>query len=50
VGPGSRGRACADAGDFVGGDDPMLVPGEIADALAHLLVIFMIAVEVGSAA
>jgi hypothetical protein len=31
-------------------NDPMLVPGQIADALAHLLVILMIAVEVVSAA
>jgi len=31
-------------------NDPMMVPGQIADALAHLLAIFMIAVEVVSAA
>jgi hypothetical protein len=31
-------------------NDPMLVPGQIADALAHLLAIYMIAVEVASAA
>ena len=30
--------------------EPMLVPGQIADALAHLLVIYLIAVEVVSAA
>ena len=30
--------------------DPMLVPGQIADALGHLLVIYLIAVEVGAAA
>jgi hypothetical protein len=29
--------------------EPMLVPGQIADALAHLLVIYVIAVEVASA-
>jgi hypothetical protein len=29
---------------------PMLVPGQIADALGHLLVIYLIAVEVESAA
>jgi len=28
---------------------PMLVPGQIADALAHLLAIYLIAVEVVSA-
>jgi hypothetical protein len=28
----------------------MLVPGQIADALAHLLAIYLIAVEVASAA
>ncbi len=31
-------------------NDPMLVPGQIADALGHLLVIYLIAVEVASAA
>jgi len=31
-------------------NEPMLVPGQIADALGHLLVIYMIAVEVASAA
>jgi hypothetical protein len=31
-------------------NDPMLVPGQIADALAHLLTIYLIAVEVASAA
>jgi hypothetical protein len=31
-------------------NDPMLVPGQIADALAHLLVIYLLAVEVASAA
>jgi hypothetical protein len=31
-------------------NDPMLVPGQIADALAHLLVVYLIAVEVASAA
>ena len=30
-------------------NEPMLVPGQIADALAHLLVIYLIAVEVVSA-
>jgi hypothetical protein len=30
-------------------NDPMLVPGQIADALAHLLAIYGIAVEVASA-
>lgn len=27
-------------------NDPMLVPGQIADALAHLLAIYLVAVEV----
>jgi hypothetical protein len=31
-------------------NDPMLVPGQIADALAHLLAIYLIAFEVASAA
>ena len=31
-------------------NEPMLVPGQIADALGHLLVIYLIAVEVASAA
>jgi hypothetical protein len=31
-------------------NEPMLVPGQIADALAHLLVIYLLAVEVASAA
>jgi hypothetical protein len=31
-------------------NDPMLVPGQIAAALAHLLVIYLVAVEVASAA
>jgi hypothetical protein len=31
-------------------NDPMLVPGQIADALGHLLVIYLIAAEVASAA
>jgi hypothetical protein len=31
-------------------NDPMLVPEQIADALAHLLVVYLIAVEVASAA
>jgi hypothetical protein len=31
-------------------NDPMLVPGQIAAALAHLLAIYMIAVEVASSA
>jgi hypothetical protein len=31
-------------------NDPMLVPGQIADALGHLLVIYLIAVEVASGA
>ena len=30
-------------------NDPMLVPGQIAEALAHLLVIYLVAVEVASA-
>ena len=30
-------------------NDPMLVPGQIADALSHLLVIYLIAVEVAAA-
>ena len=31
-------------------NEPMLVPGQIADALGHLLVIYLIALEVASAA
>jgi hypothetical protein len=31
-------------------NEPMLVPGQIADALGHLFVIYLIAVEVASAA
>ena len=31
-------------------NEPMLVPGQIADALGHLLVIYLLAVEVASAA
>ena len=31
-------------------NEPMLVPGQIANALAHLLVIYLLAVEVASAA
>jgi hypothetical protein len=31
-------------------NDPMLVPGQIADALAHLLAIYLMAVEVAPAA
>ena len=31
-------------------NEPMLVPGQIADALRHLLVIYLLAVEVASAA
>ena len=30
-------------------NEPMLVPGQIADALSHLLVIYLIAVEVAAA-
>jgi hypothetical protein len=30
-------------------NDPMLVPGQVADALAHLLAIYLIAVEIVSA-
>ena len=30
-------------------NQPMLVPGQIADALSHLLVIYLIAVEVAAA-
>lgn len=31
-------------------NEPMLVPGQIADGLAHLLAIYLVAVEVASAA
>jgi hypothetical protein len=31
-------------------NEPMLVPGQIADALAHLLMIYLLAAEVAAAA